>query len=86
MLEANNLSQALTCFASFSTKVDSVLGFPVSFTTNPKTGCLDYATSTFDILSLDSFLHGDVHKTVWGEPFSDFLLIYSDCILTRIIF
>jgi stress response protein SCP2 len=78
MLEANNLSQALTCFTSFSTKVDSVLGFPVSFTTNPKTGCLDYATSTFDILSLDSYLQGNVRKTVWGEQFTDFLPIYID--------
>jgi stress response protein SCP2 len=78
MLEANGLAQALTCFTSFSTKSDSVLGFPVSFTTNPKTGCLDYATSTFDILSFDAFMQGNVRKTVWGERFTDFLPIYID--------
>jgi stress response protein SCP2 len=78
MLEANGLAQALTCFTSFSTKSDSVLGFPVSFTTNPKTGCLDYATSTFDILSFDAFMQGNVRKTVWGEGFTDFLPIYID--------
>jgi hypothetical protein len=78
MLERNGLSQTLSCFCSFSTKADSVLGFPISFTTNPKTGCLDYATSTFDILSFESFLQGNVRKTVWGERFTDFLPIYID--------
>jgi stress response protein SCP2 len=78
MLERNGLAQTLTCFCSFSTHADSVLGFPISFTTNPKTGCLDYVTSTFDILSFESFKEGNVRKTVWGERFTDFLPIYID--------
>ena len=78
MLESNCLSEDLKCFTSFATKHDSVLGFPITYTTNPKTGCLDYATSTFDILSLDSFTKGNIRKTVWGERFTDFLPIYID--------
>jgi len=78
MLEANCLAQDLTCFHSFSTKSEAVLGFPIIYTTNPKTGCLDYVTSTFDILSLESYKTQGVRRTVWGEKFSSFLPIYID--------
>mmetsp|Transcript_819 Transcript_819/g.1380 ORF Transcript_819/g.1380 Transcript_819/m.1380 type:complete len:963 (-) Transcript_819:80-2968(-) len=78
ILEANCLSQDLTCFHSLSTKADSVLGFPITYTTNPKTGSLDYVTSTFDILSLESFKSEGVRRTVWGEKFTSFLPIFLD--------
>ena len=78
MLEINYLSEDLMCFNSRVTKNEGILGFPVWFTTNPKTGCLDYATSTFDILSYESYSRDMIRRTVWGEKFTNFLPIYID--------
>jgi stress response protein SCP2 len=78
MLEANGLAQDLVCFHSLSTKSEDVLGMPVTYTMNPKTGSLDYATSTFDTLSLQSFVRDGVRRTVWGERFTSFLPLYID--------
>jgi len=77
-LESNGLAQDLMCFASFETKSTAILGFPISYTTNPKTGCLDHVTSTFDILSYHAFISGNIRKSIWGERFTDFLPIYLD--------
>jgi stress response protein SCP2 len=78
ILEVNCLSQELFCFNSRVTKNESILGFPLWFTTNPRTGCLDYATSTFDIMSYDSYSKDMIRRTVWGEKFTHFLPMYLD--------
>ena len=78
MLETNGLAQDLVCFHSLATKADGILGIPLIYTINPKTGCLDYATSTFDVLSLQSFAEDGVRRTVWGERFTSFLPLFID--------
>jgi stress response protein SCP2 len=80
LLEINCLSQDLMCFNSRVTKCDqgAILGIPIWYTTNPKTGCLDYATSTFDIISYESYSKNLIRRTVWGEKFTNFLPIYID--------
>lgn len=78
ILEVNCLSQDLFCFHSRVNKNESILGIPIWFTTNPKTGCLDYVTSTFDILSYDSYSKNEIRRTIWGEKFTHFLPIYID--------
>lgn len=78
LLEVNGLSQELICFNSRVTKDEDILGIPIWYTTNPRTGCLDYATSTFDIISWESYSKEMVRRTVWGEKFTNFLPIYID--------
>lgn len=78
LLEVNGLSQDLMCFNSRVTKNEDVLGIPIWYTTNPKTGCLDYATSTFDIISYESYSKDMIRRTVWGEKFTNFLPLYID--------
>lgn len=79
LLEVNHLSSELRCFHSFATKEDGeVLTMPLEYTINPKTREMDYATSTFDVLSLSAFNDEKVRHTVWGEKFTTVLPYYID--------
>ncbi|CAM9289792.1 unnamed protein product, partial [Ectocarpus fasciculatus] len=80
LLQANCLADELQCYHTrvSSSDADVLLGVPIDYTINPKTGLLDYVTSTFDILSFTAYSTYGVRRTVWGEKFISFLPLYID--------
>ena len=76
LLEANNIRfQELCCFVSKSSFHQDVLGIPLDWTINPKTGKIDYIHSTMELMSLSAFQIG-VRKTTWGETIQGWLPIF----------
>ena len=80
LLEANRLTDDLQCFHTLQTSSDSgvILGIPIDYTINPKTGQLDYVTSTFDIISFSAYSTYGIRRTLWGEKFLSFIPLYID--------
>jgi len=78
LLEANGLSGEMRCFHSLATSAEDVLVMPVEYTINPKTQCLDYATSNFDVLGYRVFTEQGLRRDVWGEKFSSVIPYYLD--------
>ena len=76
LLEANNVRfQDLCCFVSKSNFNQDVLGIPLEWTVNPKTGKIDYIHSTMELMGKNAFKIG-VRKTTWGETIQGWLPIF----------
>eukprot|EP01035_Chromulina_nebulosa_P023592 gene23592-30592_t len=76
LLEANNIRfQELCCFVSKSSFNQDVMGIPLDWTINPKTGKIDYIHSTMELMSQSAFRAG-VRKTTWGETIQGWLPIF----------
>lgn len=76
VLERNSMSESLQCFFTRDSFEDDVIGVPITYTVNPRTGQKDYISSTFDTLSLGSYTRHGVRSGVWNEPFQAFLPLY----------
>lgn len=75
-MEANGVRyEELRCFYSKKSVEEDVLGVPLHYTINPRTGQVDYIYSTMDTLGYSSYV-GGLRKTVWGEDFNGFLPLY----------
>lgn len=84
MLELSSNADALMCYHS---KVElgaydekrrkpEVLGFPLTFTVNPRTREIDHIYSPLDTLAFSAFADDGVRRSVWGEKFTHFLPLY----------
>lgn len=49
MLESSNVTCSLQCFHSKVTFDKDVLGYPITYTVNPRTNCVDYIEVRFYI-------------------------------------
>lgn len=58
ILESNHILEELRCYATRSSFLDDVLGLPLAYTTNPRTGAVDYIEAFPDLLSLSAFKAG----------------------------
>jgi stress response protein SCP2/ubiquitin-protein ligase len=76
VMERNNVAEGYTCWHTKKTFKDDVLGIPIVFTVNPRTGEKDYITSTFDCLSLEAFQKDNIRKGVWHDDFQRWLPLY----------
>ena len=76
VMERNNVAEGYTCWHTKKTFKDDVLGIPIVFTVNPRTGEKDYITSTFDCLSLEAFQKHNIRKGVWHDDFQRWLPMY----------
>lgn len=78
-LEMNNQLQEQRCYFSkvaLHEDPSLILGIPITYTTNPRTGQVDYIHSTFDTLSFSAFEQSGVTRTVWNSKFSAWLPLY----------
>lgn len=73
LVEANLLATDLRCFHSKQSFEEDVLGWPLTYTINPRTNKIDYIASTMDLLSSTSFLVDKVRTTMWNETFQEWL-------------
>ena len=65
-LEAHGVHyEELRCFFSKKTFEEDVLGVPLNYTINPRTGKIDYISSTMDLLSHGAYAAG-CRSTDWG--------------------
>eukprot|EP00617_Octactis_speculum_P009369 CAMPEP_0185791974 /NCGR_PEP_ID=MMETSP1174-20130828/158673_1 /TAXON_ID=35687 /ORGANISM="Dictyocha speculum, Strain CCMP1381" /LENGTH=648 /DNA_ID=CAMNT_0028486987 /DNA_START=1519 /DNA_END=3468 /DNA_ORIENTATION=- len=80
VLEANGAASEPHCFHRRTTRHEdnNVLGFGLEFTVNPKTECVDYTMSVFDVLSHAAYKDDKLRRGAWGEAFSAFLPLYLD--------
>jgi len=79
LCEVNQAVASLECFHTKTNLLDEtrpILGVPIEFTVNPKTGKTDYIYSTMEFLSVDAFVQDGVRKTVYKEDFSHLLPMY----------
>ena len=74
-LTVGNRMDHLKCFHTLQDFKESVLGYPVAFTVNPKTRQSDYILATPDVLSHHAFTDG-VCTTIGNEPFDEFFPMY----------
>ena len=75
LLEVNGIEADLTCFHTKASFRETVLGVPVDFSVNPRTNCIDYISSTMELLSVEAFDKG-VRKTQWNEDFKAWLPLF----------
>ena len=71
------VASSLKCFYTQDTFEDDILGVPLDFTRNPRTGLSDYVSVSSDsILSKTAWhVHG-VKRTAWNEPAQCWLPLY----------
>jgi stress response protein SCP2/ubiquitin-protein ligase len=74
-LQQNNILESLRCFYTKCTFEEEVLGFPLSFTVNPKTHEVDYISFHFDILSEAAYSSG-LRRTADNQKFELLLPLY----------
>ncbi|KAJ3056667.1 hypothetical protein HK097_005344 [Rhizophlyctis rosea] len=75
-LEANCAADEMRCFFSKASWEEDVLGLPVVWTKNPKTGKVDYVACESELVSRSAFMEGKLRRTVWNTAFTDWLPIY----------
>ncbi|KAL2631450.1 hypothetical protein R1flu_016136 [Riccia fluitans] len=75
MLEQSNILGSLRCFHTKCTHEEDVLGFPISFTVNPRTKDVEYIAVHLDIISETAYREG-VRTTADNEKFSFMLPLY----------
>ncbi|KAI5069548.1 hypothetical protein GOP47_0015849 [Adiantum capillus-veneris] len=77
MLESSNITSSLQCFHSKVTFDKDVLGYPVAFTVNPRTKCVDYIEiASFDLLSQTAYDEQKVRFTPNNDRFDLLLPLY----------
>ncbi|KAK9828625.1 hypothetical protein WJX72_001162 [[Myrmecia] bisecta] len=77
LLEANDIVGDLHCCHTKASYQEAVLGLPVRFTVNPRTGVVDYIEADMDLLSLEAVQAG-VTKTTANDAFDALLPLYID--------
>ena len=76
LMEANGARyEELRCFFSKKTLAQDVLGVPLKYTVNPKTGLVDYIYSTMELMGQSTYGVG-IRKTTWGEDINGFMPLY----------
>lgn len=75
VLQQNNIIESLCCFHTKCTFEEEVLGFPISFTVNPRTHDVDYIQVHLDILSRGAYASG-VRNTADNQNFKLLLPLY----------
>ncbi|KAL3689276.1 hypothetical protein R1sor_015585 [Riccia sorocarpa] len=75
MLEQSNILGSLRCFHTKCTHEEDVLGFPLSFTVNPRTKDVEYIAVHLDIISESAYRAG-LRTTADNEKFSFMLPLY----------
>ncbi|MCO5569711.1 hypothetical protein L7F22_023427 [Adiantum nelumboides] len=77
MLESSNITSSLQCFHSKVTFDKDVLGYPIAFTVNPRTRCVDYIEIvSFDLLSQTAYDEQKVRFTPKNDKFDLLLPLY----------
>ncbi|KAJ3046112.1 Ubiquitin-conjugating enzyme E2 2 [Rhizophlyctis rosea] len=75
-LESNHAADEMRCFITKASWEEDVLGMPIVWTKNPKTGKVDYIACEAELISRAAFLEDKVRRTVWNAPFTDWLPVY----------
>jgi len=75
VMESNSLLEGLRCWHTRVGFEEDVLGLPVTFTKNPKTGAVDYILAHPDLISMTAFKAG-VRQTPERESFEAVLPLY----------
>lgn len=75
ILEKGNIIESLHCFYTKCTHEEDILGFPISYTINPRTRDVDYIQVHLDIMSRDAYGHG-VRNTADNQTFNLLLPLY----------
>lgn len=75
LVQQNNIFESLRCFHMKCTHEEEVLGFPISFTVNPRTQDVDYIQVHLDILSRGAYASG-VRNTADNQKFKFLLPLY----------
>eukprot|EP00727_Mastigamoeba_balamuthi_P006281 m51a1_g2272 hypothetical protein (642) ;mRNA; f:358400-361040 len=76
LVETEHAAREFVCFHSHVTFEEDVLGVPLSFSTSPRTGAVDYLYTTMDLLSREAFEKDGVRLSVWKEKFTHWLPLY----------
>ncbi|KAJ7523811.1 hypothetical protein O6H91_18G063500 [Diphasiastrum complanatum] len=75
-LEQSSIIGSLQCFYTRRTFEEDILGFPISFTRNPRTGAIDYIDVSVDLLSEVAYVKYGVRTTANNNKFDLLLPIY----------
>jgi ubiquitin-protein ligase/Mg-chelatase subunit ChlD len=76
LMEANQARYCeLKCFYSKRTIAEDVMGIPLNYTINPRTGCVDYIYSSMELMSKGCYTAG-IRVNTWGEAINGFMPLY----------
>ena len=77
-LSINNILDNMKCFYTKKSwhEDNTILGWGLKYTVNPRTSKVDYISSELDVLSYTAYKRNGIRKSVWNENFQLFLPIY----------
>eukprot|EP01105_Mastigella_eilhardi_P007737 TRINITY_DN193_c0_g3_i1.p1 TRINITY_DN193_c0_g3~~TRINITY_DN193_c0_g3_i1.p1 ORF type:complete len:1469 (+),score=409.40 TRINITY_DN193_c0_g3_i1:565-4407(+) len=74
--ETKLVRMGLACFHSKTPFTNDVLGIPITYEKNPRTGTVQYIHSTLDLLCNEAFYGDKVRRSVWKLGFTHWLPLY----------
>ena len=76
-LSINNILDNMKCFYTKKSwhEDNTILGWGLKYTVNPRTSKVDYISSELDVLSYTAYKRNGIRKSVWNENFQLFLPI-----------